>query len=205
MYEQIQKLKKAVNDLSEERTQLRSKLIRFDSEITRKEKQMESLLQSKAATDMGAGGKFEQIRTENHVRARSRHPRHESHLGGVAMQLLKNLKTKVTQLERTIAQKDDEIGKLKSDSRFTRVAELELELRTYYNEVFLCWLSLSLSVLVHSMSLFVSVYLCLARSHSRSHSHAVCRNSWRPTELRQRAHAQTSTATSRSCRNATHN
>ena len=48
-------------------------------------------------------------------------------------QLLKNLKAKVATLEKTIAQKDEEIARLKADSRYTRV-ELELELRTYYNE-----------------------------------------------------------------------
>lgn len=36
MYEEIQKLKKLVHTLSDERTQLRSKIIRYDSEITRK-------------------------------------------------------------------------------------------------------------------------------------------------------------------------
>ena len=49
--------------------------------------------------------------------------------------MLKSLKQKVAQLEKTVTQKDEEIAKLRSDSRFTRVAELELELRTYYNEV----------------------------------------------------------------------
>lgn len=66
MYEQIQKLKRLVHELTEERTQLRSKIIRFDEELTRKEKQMEQLLQSKSVTEVG-GGKFEQMRTESHV------------------------------------------------------------------------------------------------------------------------------------------
>jgi len=51
MYEQIQKLKKLVHELTEERTHLRSKIIRFDEEIGRKEKQMEQLLQSKVRTN----------------------------------------------------------------------------------------------------------------------------------------------------------
>eukprot|EP00698_Gefionella_okellyi_P011121 TRINITY_DN2912_c0_g2_i1.p1 TRINITY_DN2912_c0_g2~~TRINITY_DN2912_c0_g2_i1.p1 ORF type:complete len:751 (+),score=237.26 TRINITY_DN2912_c0_g2_i1:100-2352(+) len=113
MYEQIQKLKKNVHELTEERTQLRSKIIRFDGEIVRKEKQMENLLQSKSVSEMG-GGKFDQLRSEAH--------------------LLKNLKRKIADLDKTISQRDDEISRLKNDSKYTRVAELELELRTYYNE-----------------------------------------------------------------------
>ena len=47
---------------------------------------------------------------------------------------MKNLKRNIAQLEKTITQKDEEISRLKADSKYTHVAELELELRTYYNE-----------------------------------------------------------------------
>ena len=112
MYAEIQKLKKQVHSLSEERVMLKTRVIRFDYELARKEKEIEDLLKQKSLVDQN--GQYAQMRSENN--------------------LIKSLKRRVRSLESAVAEKEDDISRLKADARYTRVQELELELKTYYNE-----------------------------------------------------------------------
>merc|ERR1719446_344929 len=116
MYFEIQTLKKKITELDEERTMLRSKAQRMEAEVVRKEKQIESLLSAKSSMDRGDSKSvhFDKLRSEN--------------------KLIANLKSKNKMLTKKLREADGKVEEFKNDSRYTKLAEKEMEVQTYYKE-----------------------------------------------------------------------
>jgi len=116
MYFEIQNLKKQVTELTEEKTMLRSKNQRFETEVGRKEKQIETLLSAKGSMDRGENKSvyFDKLRSE--------------------AKLIANLKAKNKILQKKLRETESKVEDFKSDSKYTKLAEKELEVQTYYKE-----------------------------------------------------------------------
>merc|ERR1719271_1326783 len=95
---------------------LRSKAQRMETEVGRKEKQIESLLSAKSSMDRGDSKSvhFDKLRSEN--------------------KLIASLKSKNKLLQKKVRETDSKMEEFKNDSKYTKLAEKEMEVQTYYKE-----------------------------------------------------------------------
>eukprot|EP00656_Telonema_subtile_P008949 TRINITY_DN14181_c0_g1_i2.p1 TRINITY_DN14181_c0_g1~~TRINITY_DN14181_c0_g1_i2.p1 ORF type:complete len:363 (+),score=171.99 TRINITY_DN14181_c0_g1_i2:413-1501(+) len=114
MQHTILTLKKQVAELEQERTMLKSRAQRSEAEVGRKERQLETMLQVSSGSLDRKSVHFDKLKTD--------------------MSLLKALKAKNKALSRKLRDKEAELEGLKADSRYTRVAERDMQLQTYYKE-----------------------------------------------------------------------
>lgn len=113
MYMELQQLKQEVTSLSKDNLKLKTQVQKVEQGREKKEKQVEELLKAHAIVET-RGTKYETLFKE--------------------VSLMKRLKLKVKELEKDLQQRDEEFNRIRLDSRFTRVKELETEMKTYYSE-----------------------------------------------------------------------
>eukprot|EP00761_Pharyngomonas_kirbyi_P007966 gb/GECH01007977.1/.p1 GENE.gb/GECH01007977.1/~~gb/GECH01007977.1/.p1 ORF type:complete len:658 (+),score=201.89 gb/GECH01007977.1/:1-1974(+) len=112
MYIEIEQLKKAKANLEKENTKLKAKVNRADTTISRKERQVNELLKAQSITE--SGSRYESLY-------------HEANLSN-------NLKSRIRDLENQLEKTTEELERVKSESRFSRIKEMEIEIKTYYSE-----------------------------------------------------------------------
>jgi chromosome segregation ATPase len=113
MYMDIQELKQDLKKATAENMKLKTQLMQVEAGRVRKQKQVEELLRAHAIVET-KGTHYEHLFKE--------------------VNLVKKLKERVRDLEQILAEKDEEFERIKVDSRYTRVRELETELKAYYTE-----------------------------------------------------------------------
>ncbi|XP_006889802.1 PREDICTED: IQ domain-containing protein E [Elephantulus edwardii] len=114
MYDEIMELKKSLHLHKRDMDLLRTKLRRLEEENSRKDRQIEQLL------DPGRGPDF--IRTLMEKRPDT---------GWV----VNGLKQKILKLEQQCKEKDSTISKLQSDMKTTNLEEMRIAMETYYEEI----------------------------------------------------------------------
>uniref|UniRef100_A0A7S1PHT0 Uncharacterized protein n=1 Tax=Percolomonas cosmopolitus TaxID=63605 RepID=A0A7S1PHT0_9EUKA len=113
MYIELQQLKQQITGLETENLKLRTQVQKVEQGRERKERQVEELLKAHAIVET-KGRKYESLFKE--------------------VSLMKRLKQRVRELESELQQRDEEFDRIRLDSRYTRVRELETEMKTYYAE-----------------------------------------------------------------------
>ncbi|KHJ48910.1 hypothetical protein D918_00015 [Trichuris suis] len=127
LQEEAMQLKKKICFLSQENVILSTKVKKQESELRRKENEIEQLLEAQKASSSRSNGelKFELFFSqEDFLFIRD----------GNAL-LVNSLRQKVVRLERVLRDKEDEIHKLKSNIRSTKLQEAKIEIETLYHEV----------------------------------------------------------------------
>ena len=99
-----------VNDLEAEKVKLNSEAFRLELELSKVLRENEELFK----TRLGAGAG---VKT------------------GASAHLVHSLKRRIKELEGTVTKKEDELKKVRSDTRVTRLAEMEVEKDAYLYEV----------------------------------------------------------------------
>ncbi|XP_062820316.1 IQ domain-containing protein E isoform X1 [Anolis carolinensis] len=113
MYDEIIELKKTIQTQKNETDRMKTKLRRLEEESSRKDKQIEQLL------DPCRGSDFACLRPEL---------RTDSNL------VVGGLKRKILKLEQQCKEKDNTIQKLQTDVKTTNVEEMKIALKNYYEE-----------------------------------------------------------------------
>ncbi|KFD71413.1 hypothetical protein M514_07105 [Trichuris suis] len=127
LQEEAMQLKKKICFLSQENVILSTKVKKQESELRRKENEIEQLLEAQKASSSRSNGelKFELFFSqEDFLFIRD----------GNAL-LVNSLRQKVVRLERVLRDKEDEIHKLKSNIRSTKLQEAKIEIETLYHEI----------------------------------------------------------------------
>jgi len=114
MSHEIITLKKQVVELEQERTMLKSRAQRMESEVSRKERQLDSMLTVSAGSMDAKSVHFDKLKID---------------LG-----LVKNLKAKNKTLSKKLREKTNELEDLKADAKYTKIAEKDMEIQIYYKE-----------------------------------------------------------------------
>uniref|UniRef100_A0ABM5F0D4 IQ domain-containing protein E isoform X3 n=1 Tax=Pogona vitticeps TaxID=103695 RepID=A0ABM5F0D4_9SAUR len=107
MYDEIIELKKTIQAQKCEADRMKTKIRRLEEENSRKDKQIEQLLDSSRVT----------------------------HACNAGHEVISGLKQKVLRLEQQCKQKDHTINKLQADEKNTSVEEMRVTLQTYYEEI----------------------------------------------------------------------
>ncbi|KAL9643805.1 hypothetical protein ABK040_013219 [Willaertia magna] len=113
MYMDLQDLKNEITVLKKENQALKTQIHKIEGDKIRKQKQVEELLRAHALVET-KGAHYENLFKE--------------------VNLVKGLKARIRDLEKTLLEKENEFQRIKLDSRYTRVRELETELKAYYTE-----------------------------------------------------------------------
>ncbi|KAF0983504.1 hypothetical protein FDP41_010569 [Naegleria fowleri] len=113
MYMDLQELRQEMALLRKENQNLKTLAQKSEADSIRKQKQVEELLRAHALVET-KGTRYENLFKE--------------------VNLVKNLKSRIRELEKALSEKDTEFQRIKLDSRYTRVRELETELKAYYTE-----------------------------------------------------------------------
>ncbi|XP_070617387.1 IQ domain-containing protein E isoform X2 [Erythrolamprus reginae] len=114
MYDEIIELKKTIQAQKSEADRMKTKLRRVEEDNTRKDKQIEQLL------DPFKYSEFSWVRTEQ---------KNESSL------IINGLKQKILRLEQQCKEKDNTINQLQADMKNTNMEEMTVALRTSYQEI----------------------------------------------------------------------
>uniref|UniRef100_A0A8C5R5A2 IQ domain-containing protein E n=1 Tax=Leptobrachium leishanense TaxID=445787 RepID=A0A8C5R5A2_9ANUR len=114
MYDQIIDLKKMLQTQKSEYDILKTKLRRLEEENSRKDRQIEQLL------DPARGSEFTRSLVDK---------KNDSSL------LVNNLKQKVLKLEKQCKEKDNALSKLQTDLKTTSIEEMKIAMETYYEEI----------------------------------------------------------------------
>ncbi|XP_026579543.1 IQ domain-containing protein E-like [Pseudonaja textilis] len=114
MYDEIIELKKTIQAQKCEADRMKTKLRRVEEDNTRKDKQIEHLLEPFKYSE------FSWVRTEQ---------KNENSL------MINGLKQKILRLEQQCKEKDNTINQLQADTRNTDVEEMTIALRTSYQEI----------------------------------------------------------------------
>ncbi|XP_067318082.1 IQ domain-containing protein E-like [Anolis sagrei] len=113
MYDEIIELKKTIQTQKNEADRMKTKLRRLEEETSRKDKQIEQLL------DPSRGSDFTWLRPELRTDSNS---------------VISGLKRKILKLEQQCKEKDKTIHKLQTDVKTTNVEEMKIALKNYYEE-----------------------------------------------------------------------
>ncbi|XP_067316645.1 IQ domain-containing protein E isoform X2 [Anolis sagrei] len=113
MYDEIIELKKTIQTQKNEADRMKTKLRRLEEETSRKDKQIEQLL------DPSRGSDFAWLRPELRTDSNS---------------VISGLKRKILKLEQQCKEKDKTIHKLQTDVKTTNVEEMKIALKNYYEE-----------------------------------------------------------------------
>ncbi|KFQ60581.1 IQ domain-containing protein E, partial [Pelecanus crispus] len=114
MYDEIIQLKKTIQAQKNEGDQVKTKLRRLEEENSRKDRQIEQLL------DPYRGSKLARALSEK-----------KTDNGWVMV----GLKQKILKLEQQCKEKDNTINKLQADMKTTNLEEMRIAMETYYEEV----------------------------------------------------------------------
>ncbi|KAG8145742.1 hypothetical protein E2320_012228 [Naja naja] len=114
MYDEIIELKKTIQAQKCEADRMKTKLRRVEEDNTRKDKQIERLLEPFKYSE------FSWVRTEQ---------KNENSL------MINGLKQKIVRLEQQCKEKDNTINQLQADMRNTDIEEMTIALRTSYQEI----------------------------------------------------------------------
>ncbi|XP_062999704.1 IQ domain-containing protein E [Elgaria multicarinata webbii] len=114
MYDEIIELKKTIQAQKCEADRMKTKLRRLEEENSRKNKQIEQLLDPSKSSELGW------LRTE---------------LKNDSSMVISGLKQKILRLEQQCKEKDKTINKLQTDVKSTDVEEMRIALQTYYEEI----------------------------------------------------------------------
>ncbi|KAG2377605.1 hypothetical protein C9374_009121 [Naegleria lovaniensis] len=113
MYMDLQELRQEIAILRKDNQNLKTLAQKSEADSIRKQKQVEELLRAHALVET-KGTRYENLFKE--------------------VNLVKSLKSRIRELEKALGEKETEFQRIKLDSRYTRVRELETELKAYYTE-----------------------------------------------------------------------
>ncbi|KAG5278473.1 hypothetical protein AALO_G00099370 [Alosa alosa] len=114
MYDEILELKKALQAQKEDGDRMKAKLRRLEEENTKKEKQIQQLL------DPTRGPEYTRSLVDKKTDGKS---------------VVHGLKQKVLRLEQQCREKETALSKLQSELRTTNMEEMKITMETYYEEV----------------------------------------------------------------------
>uniref|UniRef100_A0A8D0G3U1 IQ domain-containing protein E n=1 Tax=Sphenodon punctatus TaxID=8508 RepID=A0A8D0G3U1_SPHPU len=114
MYDEIIELKKTIHTQKCEGDRMKTKLRRLEEENSRKDRQIEQLL------DPSRGFEFAQTLTEKK---------------NDTSWVMNGLKQKILKLEQQCKEKDNTINKFQTDVRTTNLEEMKIAMETYYEEI----------------------------------------------------------------------